>query len=487
MTYFTISFSVISLLDMANAANFGVSKRGKRTLIYLNYEFWHYRDNNKGHTIWRCIKSQSCKCKATVKTAGDAVLGNGSPEHNHSGNVANALARKAVAQMKEHMTETIATPSASQGAVVVRLDGHVQMALPKKATLSRILRHHRQVKAMAANGGAALPPLPRDVNFDVPDRFHNFLLHDSGPGDERILVFGDRQLLSAMGTAELWLADGTFKVVPTLFYQLYSIHFASAGGLHPAGVYCLLLNKSRTTYERLLSVIKELCPNAGPHRILVDFESAAINAFRDAYPKADVSGCYFHLCQSILRKVNECGLKSDYERDDEIRGFIRCLASISHVPIADVPDAFDTLCETMPANEKVNEVVTYFEHTYIRGRRRQGRGQNYGPAIFPIPLWNQFMAAGEGIARTTNSVEGWHYSLQSLFMCQHPTMWTFLAGIERDSQMSKAAYLQATTGAEHIGRKTYRDLKARVSRCVASYGVSDTLTYLRAISHLSHV
>ena len=66
-------------------------------------------------------------------------------------------------------------------------------------------------------------------------------------------------------------------------------------------------------------------------------------------------------------------------------------------------------------------------------------------------------------------------------------MWTFLAGTERDCQMSKASYLQATTGIEHLGRKRYRDLKARVARCVASYGDSDTLTYLRAISHLSHV
>jgi len=119
------------------------------------------------------------------------------------------------------------------------------------------------------------------------------------------------------------------------------------------------------------------------------------------------------------------------------------------------------------------DVVTYFEHTYIRGRRRPG--DNYGPAIFPIPVWNPFNSAGDGIARTTNTVECWHYSLQSLFMCQHPTVWTFFAGIARDCSLYKAAYLESTTGVVTVGKKQYRDLIERVTRAVASYGTSDIL------------
>jgi len=278
-------------------------------------------------------------------------------------------------------------------------------------------------------------------------------------------------------------------VVPSLFFQLYSIHFECLGGLNPAGVYCLLGNKTRATYDRMITVLKVLIPSAAPRRILIDFESAAINAFREAYSTTDITGCYFHLCQSVVRKVQEAGLKQEYESDDEVRGFIRCLPALSHVPVNDVSDAFDTLVEQMPANEKINDVVTYFEHTYIRGRQRPGRpGQtiNYGPAIFPVPMWNQHESAGEGVARTTNSVEGWHHSLQSIFMCQHPTLWTFLAGINQDCQLSKAAYLQSTTGVRQLGKKKYRDLKERVTRAVSEYGQSDTLTYLRAIAHLSH-
>lgn len=472
---------------MAERLQYGISKRGKQTLIYDHFEYWKYKDNSSGQTLWRCCKREIFKCKATLKTSGDTMINMSTPEHTHMGNASNALARRAIGEMKKHMTETLATPSASQGAVVVNAEGHVQMALPKRASLSRVLRRHRFIQSQTANGGtAALPPLPTNTDFVIPERFRQFLLHESGQGQDRLLLFGDPDLLRAMGRADLWIADGTFKVVPTLFYQLYSIHFESAGGLNPAGVYCLLCNKTRATYDRFLNALKVLIPSAAPSRILLDFEAAAMNAFREAYPNAQVTGCYFHLCQCIIRKVNEIGLKSEYESNLEIAGFIRCLAALSHVPTTDVVNAFETLVQEMPANELVNDVTTYFEHTFIRGRRRPGRGENYAPAIFPAPLWNQFDSAGEGIARTTNSIEGWHHSLQALFMCQHPTVWTFLSGIQRDSQLSKASYLQASTGIVHIGKKRYRDLKARVMRAVASYGSSNLLTYLRAIAQLSH-
>lgn len=196
------------------------------------------------------------------------------------------------------------------------------------------------------------------------------MLHDSGPTDDRIVVLGDRQLLAGLERATLWLADSTFKLLSSMYFQLYTIHFEFIGGINPPALYCLLPAKSRAIYDRLLAIVKELIPQAAPHTILLDFEIAAMNAFRDAYPHAEISGCYFHLSQSVLRKVNEVGLKGDYEADDTIRGFIRCLVAISHIPVDDVEGLFDDLVEhDMPQTEKVEDVVTYFERTYIRGRR----------------------------------------------------------------------------------------------------------------------
>ena len=269
--------------------------------------------NSNGITLWRCCRHQTFHCKAFVRTDAATIVGNANPEHTHNGNIATSLA-------PTKMLETIATPSSSQGAVAVNLDDHVLMALPKRQSLSRVLRRHRQIQRQV--GRDALPPNPTDVNFSMPSNFTSFVLFDSGPGTDRLIIFGDKILLDGLGRATTWLADGTFKVVPDLFFQLYSIHFQFVGGSNPAAIYCLLPNKTRLTYQRVMELLKLLIPSAAPTTILTDFEVAAMQSFTAAYPNATVSGCYFHLSQSVLRKVQEFGLKSDYENDTEMRGSI---------------------------------------------------------------------------------------------------------------------------------------------------------------------
>jgi len=121
----------------------------------------------------------------------------------------------------------------------------------------------------------------------------------------------------------MWLADGTFKVVPSVFFQLYTVHFAFGNGVCPAAICCLLSDKSAATYERLHREVKNLIPTDAPSSILVDFEKAAMNAFSAAYTTATLRGCYFH-----LRKVSEIWLKAEYENNEDARTFIRCLPAL---------------------------------------------------------------------------------------------------------------------------------------------------------------
>lgn len=479
-------FAKIYVINME--VQYGVTSKGKTTVIYRNFEYVKEIENACGTVSWRCRYNQKLKCKARLVTSGSRVVSNRQPDHNHGGNVASSLARKAVDDMKSKMTELTATPSSAETAVMAQLDDHVLMALPKRSTLSRTLRRHKTKISSAATSGRPLPAIPTDLTFEIPDEFADIIRYDSGPGDNRLILISCPELLDGLGRASLWLADGTFKVVPTLFFQLYSIHFDFGHGVCPAAVYCLLTNKTAETYNRLHHELNNLIPTAAPRSVLVDFERAAINAFSTAYPGVSVRGCYFHLCQCVVRKLNEVGLKSEYETNNEVRGFIRCLPALAFVPPEDVSEAFELIVETMPQDiDHLNELVTYFELTFVRGRRLRGRGENYGPAQFSIDVWNQHAAGADGIARTTNAVEGWHHGLQSLFQCHHPTLWTFLSGIKRDIQQQKARLLQGAAGMEHASKKTYRKLNERVQRTVGAYGRSDILTYVRAIAHLSHV
>ena len=46
--------------------------------------------------------------------------------------------------------------------------------------------------------------------------------------------------------------------------------------------------------------VKRMIPLAASERILLDFESAAINAYKTAFTKATVVDCYLHLTKSVI-------------------------------------------------------------------------------------------------------------------------------------------------------------------------------------------
>ena len=90
--------------------------------------------------------------------------------------------------------------------------------------------------------------------------------------------------------------------------------------------------------------------------------------------------------------------------------------------------------------EKMDELAIYFKSTYIEN-----------PIVikkppFPIEMWNKYDAAGEGVARTTSSVNGWHCGLQEYFSGSSPNIWLLLRYLEKDSKMQKFNYVQETAG-----------------------------------------
>jgi len=91
----------------------------------------------------------------------------------------------------------------------------------------------------------------------------------------------------------------------------------------------------------------------------------------------------------------------------------------------------------------MDEVVTYFEHTYIHGRPLRGWGNNYLEASFPTELWSQHTAGLDGIfikpfliARTTNCVEG--YGIMALNRCSSAIILLWVCGTSW--QASKRIY-----------------------------------------------
>jgi len=95
--------------------------------------------------------------------------------------------------------------------------------------------------------------------------------------------------------------DGTFRVAPTLFSQLYTIHVYKKNTMLCVA-YFLLPNKEKNTYNRMLQILQGKCA-LGATSFQVDFEQSAIAAVKQVFPAARVHGCFFHFTQCVWKKV----------------------------------------------------------------------------------------------------------------------------------------------------------------------------------------
>jgi len=96
---------------------------------------------------------------------------------------------------------------------------------------------------------------------------------------------------------------------------------------------------------------------------MTDFELSAMQAFQQEFPGMINTGCLFHLCQSVWRKVQNVGLKPRYEQDHEFARYIRMIPALAFVPPASVIEAFEDLVENNDFPIEAMAIANYFEDT----------------------------------------------------------------------------------------------------------------------------
>ena len=110
-------------------------------------------------------------------------------------------------------------------------------------------------------------------------------------------MFGSHENLDALQIHSHWFIDGTFKVAPELFMQVFTIHGLVDNQALPL-VYVLLTNKTEASYFRVFDSLKNLQPALNPQSVMSDFEKASQNAVERAFPATEIVGCL-----SILDKA----------------------------------------------------------------------------------------------------------------------------------------------------------------------------------------
>lgn len=449
------------------------SRKGKDNIAYEGYL---YRlDKTHLETLsWRCTKT-ACKGRLTTPwNFREAVNGVRRGEHSHPPDPVLIQIRKTEGEVRRLATETDNPPrrivqdvlgTASQ-EVAQRVGSAINMREVVRRKRRRLEEEDEDEEADEENRPRLPPALRQSLRGEL------FLQVD----EEDVKIFATTPMLNVLSNSTHWLADGTFKLAPQAFLQIYTVHAIVREHALPV-VYALLKNKSRAAYTNVWDHLKALV-NLRPESVMIDFEAASKRSIEDNFPNATVAGCMFHLGQAIWRKVVDEGLREDYINQEVTRRFVKNLLALAFLRVDSVAEGFEILREHDEFPQSLEGLYDYFEDTYIGRHQRRGRRQ----PLFPLVMWNQRMRTEQGLPRTNNMAEGWHNAFQSSVSFSHPTLTKFARILQRENALQETNLIQINQGREIKTRlKKYEAVNRRLRRLIADPPQS-TMEFLSAIS-----
>ena len=440
------------------------TEKNKPLLLLNGFNYTIDRSTDK-KTYWKCEYSRTVKCKGRVHTdLNQTTILSDSTEHNHPASAVNVEIRLFQENIR---TRAVNTTESTQHVVdhcLSNASDQMVARLPNFKYVKRTVQRQRQKND--------LPKIPQDKSFAVvppsltiTTRDEPFLQFDSGSGDHRVLIFASPNQLDILSEAEEILIDGTFKVTPTIFTQLYTIHGVYRNGVFPL-VFALLSDKQQQTYQKLINELRRLCPSWNPKSVMVDFEKAAINAFEATFNSTanqiSISGCFFHLQKSILRKIQDLGWKSNYETDSKFAYDVNKIGALAFLQPGDVQQGFDDLYGALPST--FEPLLDYFEDTYIGRRKPNGRAT----PRYPIGLWNMHRRTLDDAMRTNNQAEAWHRRFNSVIDCEHPSLWVFIQSLRKEENYIHCQIVKVNAGQSSQQSKKYLDYNKRLKTLLLS-------------------
>lgn len=430
--------------------------------------------------FWRCEQKRQCKARVHVVNGEVVKTIN---MHNHEPSAAKIEADRIVTKIKKRAVETMESTCQVINECSQNANFACQGALPNQKSLKKLIRRKRNEINLAPANPTTLTELVIPECYKLyesePGNSENFLLGDSGPGSERILIFGRQRNLQMVLTCDDFYMDGTFKIAPNMFSQIYVILAKKFGGVHPI-FYALLPNKSRETYDRLFRMVKELVPNFDPKSITCDFEIAAFKSVAEIFPTTEIRGCFFHLAKNMKKHLCELGLINRYNNEAQFALYAKMVLALAFVPIEDINNAVLSLSDSVP--DDVQPILDWFEDNYVGRMNRRGNGRRQ--PLFPHDMWNVYNRTLNQQDRTNNHVEAAHRRLQTELGMDHPTIWKLIDGFRKVQTNRDIYYEQLVAGHNPtVKLKKYRDADLRILTIVRDYGNRDTIEYLRGIAH----
>jgi len=100
--------------------------------------------------------------------------------------------------------------------------------------------------------------------------------------------------------------------------------------------YALMTRKSQDAYRAVFNKVHNLVPDFKPVSAMADYEDTSVAALREVFGEVNVSGCWFHFGQAIIKRVNKIGLKDAYTNEPDVKKVVQSLLGLPLLPALEI-------------------------------------------------------------------------------------------------------------------------------------------------------
>ena len=295
---------------------------------------------------------------------------------------------------------------------------------------------------------------------------------------KRIIAYSTKKLLKIFNQRKS-SGDGTFKICPALWKQLYIVMVKFGNSWIPV-CYALLPDKCKETYFTFFYMvrkqIKSMKMDFNLGSMITDFEIGAMKAAAAAW-KVAVKGCYYHFTQSGWRFVQNNNMASAYlsVTDQEFKLLIRCILSLPHVPLDDLGNTLELLSDkdwdfgdSVEKEEFKDKILNYVKDYWVNGQ-------------IPPQVWNCFYRK---VDLTNNNNESHNNYLNNAIKESHPSPASLTVALVKELTLAETKYRKVRSGAKRVVKKTYQNLNERRDNLKKMYRKMDRLDYLSQVGNI---
>ena len=172
-----------------------------------------------------------------------------------------------------------------------------------------------------------------------------FLLAEGPQAPDNILILGRQSNLDLLERSRRWQIDGTFKIAPIIFSQIFVVRAEEYGSVHPV-VYGLLPDKNRN-----------------PNSVSCDYELAAFQSVSAQFPNTSIDGCFFHFVKNFKNCLRNNNLLGLYNNAPNFALQARMIPAMAFVPIPQLNIAFAALGQILPV--QLQPILEWLDDNYM--------------------------------------------------------------------------------------------------------------------------